>query len=1078
MSRGSLLRLNARTRTSITLSWVVLFILSLLLQYAQFAAPRSTLAVHDLGLFELDGNAVNQAAAGNDWDQVYGGTSGAQSTQFVHDLTDSQNDDSFTGGSTKDDLPLTGWLWKQAKVGQPKNDIADAFAAAYTDNNGDTVAYFGLDKIEADGNNFVGFWFFKNAVGKTGSGAAPGSPFSGNHTVGDILVLANYTNGGSVAGFDVYKWVGSGGNVNGTLQTVDNGGECGGAADDTGCGKTNAGLENSPWPFQGRDTAANKFGPGTFFEGGLNLSALDLDTGCFTTFLAETRSSQSVDATLSDFAMGEFSFCETPELVTTASDSSFTIGGSVTDTATLTGTKGTVTGTIEFFVCGPSGSNPDCSTGGSKVGATKTLSSGSATSGAFTPDTVGHYCFRAEYTPAAGSHYLATSHTNLTTECFNVTKKQPAIVTSADESVTAGETISDSATLSGATSDAGGTITFRAYGPADDTCSKAPAFTSAAVPVSGNGSYGPVSFTATAAGTYHWIASYSGDAKNLPVAGLCGAEGENDQVIKATPAISTTASAAVTVGNTISDVANVTGGASPTGTVDFALYGPSDPDCDGPAIFNSNDRPLSGGSATSGSFTTSQVGTYHWIATYSGDANNESVHGECDDANESVVVSQAHPSISTTASADIKLGGQLSDTALLSGGFNPTGSITFSLYGPDNANCSGQSVFTNTVDVDANGSYTTSQTFTPIATGIYRWIASYSGDDNNSAVAGACNDEKESASVSTPHIRAEKTVDGVHASQAEPGDTLHFSIVVTNTGDADGDATVSDDISAVLARGTYNNDASDGGTINASGVISWPTFSLAANGGTKTLTFTVTLASSGWPVGTTELPNTVVVIGMGSNCPAGAGDEDCDTTTTVNQPALTIVKDVTGNSIGTDPILGVPAAKVGDTLVYTLTWTLTSGPVHNAVIVDVLPTGMTAPTGISNGGVYVAATNTITWNLGTLSDPTGSVTYHVIVRAADAALAQPLVNVATIDSDETAPDSDDASVAVPGQVEAATPTPTPRITPPNTATGDASATPGATGFNVSIILLILGAVTLVGLLTPAPATVRRRGRRD
>ncbi len=95
MSRGSLLRLNARTRTSITLSWVVLFILSLLLQYAQFAAPRSTLAVHDLGLFELDGNAVNQAAAGNDWDQVYGGTSGAQSTQFVHDLTDSQNDDSF-----------------------------------------------------------------------------------------------------------------------------------------------------------------------------------------------------------------------------------------------------------------------------------------------------------------------------------------------------------------------------------------------------------------------------------------------------------------------------------------------------------------------------------------------------------------------------------------------------------------------------------------------------------------------------------------------------------------------------------------------------------------------------------------------------------------------------------------------------------------------------------------------------------------------------------------------------------------------------------------------------------------------
>jgi uncharacterized repeat protein (TIGR01451 family) len=1057
----------------------MLFVLSLLLQYAQFAAPRSALAVHDLGLFELDGDAVHSAAIdGDDWDQVYGGTSAAQSTQFVQDLTDSQNDDSFTGGSTKDDLPVTGWLWKQAKASQAKNDIADAFAASYT-NNGDTIAYFGLDKIEADGNNFVGFWFFKGQVGKSGSGNAPGSPFSGDHTVGDILVLANYTNGGSVASFNVYKWVGSGGNVNGTLQIVKTGIECGVAADDEACGKTNADLENSPWPFQGRDTAANKFGPGTFFEGGINLSALHLDSGCFSAFLAETRSSQSVDATLSDFALGEFSFCEPPRLATSVSDQSITIGQSVTDTATLTGTKGTVTGTVAFFVCGPAGSNPDCDgataqTTGTKVGATKTLSGGTATSDSFTPDAVGHYCFRAEYTPAAGSHYLATSHTNLTTECFNVAKKQPAIVTSADESVTAGETISDSATLSAATSDAGGSITFRAYGPNDDTCAKAPAFTSAAVAVSGNGSYGPVSFTATAAGTYHWIASYSGDAKNLPVSGACGADGENDEVTKATPAINTTASASVAVGGSISDVAHVTGGSSPTGTVDFALYGPGDPNCAGPAIFTSTDRPLSGGSATSGSFTTSQVGTYHWIATYSGDANNESVHGACGDANESVVVTKANPSISTTASADIKLGGQLSDTAHLSGGFNPTGTITFRLYGPDDASCSGQGVFADVVDVDGNGNYT-SQAFAPIATGIYRWIASYSGDANNDAVAGACNDANETASVSTPHIRAEKTVDAVHASQAKPGDVLTFRITVTNTGDADGDASVSDDISAILARSTFGS-ADNGGTLNGT-VLSWPTFSLAANGGTKTLTFTVTLDANGWPVGGTVLPNTVVVIGVGSNCPAGEGDADCDTTTTVNQPQLTIVKSVSGNSLGTDPILGVPAVKVGDNLLYTLTWTLTSGPVHNAVIVDILPTGMTSPTNISNGGVYVAATNTITWNLGTLSDPTGSVTYHVIVTAADAALGQPLVNVATIDSDETAPDSDDASVAVPGQVEAATPTPTPRVTPPNTATDDAPGAPGSTGLNLSLILLILGAVTLVGLLTPAPATVRRRGRR-
>ncbi|HEY3071603.1 MAG TPA: hypothetical protein VGJ46_02185, partial [Candidatus Limnocylindrales bacterium] len=314
-SRGALV-VSAGTRKSFTLLWVFLFVLSLLLQYARFATPPSVAAVHDLGLFELDGNAVNQAAAGNDWDQVYGGTSAANSTQFITDLTDSQNDDSFTGGGTKDDLPISSWLWKNAKVGQPKNDIANAFAAAYTATNGDTIAYFGLDKIEADGDNFVGFWFFKNQVGKSGPGTAPGSPFTGSHSVGDILVLADYTNGGSVASFNVYKWVGSGGNVNGTLQTVETGVECGAQANDDACGKTNADLENSPWPFQGRDTAANKFGPGTFFEAGLNLSVLGLDTGCFTTFLAETRASQSVDATLSDFALGQFSFCVPPQIQT------------------------------------------------------------------------------------------------------------------------------------------------------------------------------------------------------------------------------------------------------------------------------------------------------------------------------------------------------------------------------------------------------------------------------------------------------------------------------------------------------------------------------------------------------------------------------------------------------------------------------------------------------------------------------------------------------------------------------------------------------------------------------------------
>jgi hypothetical protein len=48
--------------------------------------------------------------------------------------------------------------------------------------------------------------------------------------------------------------------------------------------------------------------------------------------------------------------------------------------------------------------------------------------------------------------------------------------------------------------------------------------------VSGNGTYGPVSFSPTAVGTYYWVASYSGDAHNNPVSGTCGDAGETSIV--------------------------------------------------------------------------------------------------------------------------------------------------------------------------------------------------------------------------------------------------------------------------------------------------------------------------------------------------------------------------------------------------------------------------------------------------------------------------------------------------------------------------------------------------------------------
>jgi hypothetical protein len=141
------------------------------------------------------------------------------------------------------------------------------------------------------------------------------------------------------------------------------------------------------------------------------------------------------------------------------------------------------------------------------------------------------------------------------------------------------------------------------------------------------------------------------------------------------------------------------------------------------------------------------VGTYRFVAAYGGDANNPSVSTLCNDPNESVTVNRATPELETRASEDVTLGGTVKDTAALFGAVNPTGTITFRLFGPNNASCAGTPVFTSTVAVHGNGTYS-SASFKPTAVGTYRFVAAYGGDANNPSVSTLCNDPNESVSVS------------------------------------------------------------------------------------------------------------------------------------------------------------------------------------------------------------------------------------------------------------------------------------------------------------------------------------------
>jgi sortase (surface protein transpeptidase) len=161
-------------------------------------------------------------------------------------------------------------------------------------------------------------------------------------------------------------------------------------------------------------------------EGGVDLQAVPF-TGCFNTFLPHSRTAQSFTSVLTDFA-GPIGFksCRNPATTSNSSPTgSVSPGASVHDTVTVAngGAGFTPTGTVRFFLCTPAQvTGAGCPTG-TQVGAVKTLVGGGATSDSSTAtNAAGKYCWRTVYTPDAASTgvYAPATHTNATTECFNV----------------------------------------------------------------------------------------------------------------------------------------------------------------------------------------------------------------------------------------------------------------------------------------------------------------------------------------------------------------------------------------------------------------------------------------------------------------------------------------------------------------------------------------------------------------------------------------------------------------------------------------------------------------------------------
>jgi hypothetical protein len=321
----------------------------------------------------------------------------------------------------------------------------------------------------------------------------------------------------------------------------------------------------------------------------------------------------------------------------------------------------------------------------------------------------------------------------------------PSIATHATANITLGAAvpiISDVAVLSGGVAPTG-TITFTLTFNGSPVQAATQTDT-----VAGNGAYA-ASFTlpttGNVAGTYIWSSSYSGDSNNNPASETGSLEnGEATVVSPAPPSIVTTASPAnITLGTTsptIHDTAVLSGGFVPTGTITFTL------------TFNGNPVPaatqtdtVAGNGAYAASFalpTSGNVaGTYIWSSSYSGDSNNDPATetGSLENG-EATIVSPPPLMLSTIPGGTIAIGSgdRLTDSATLTGGVNPTGTITFTLKGPG-----GEIVDVETVTVHGDGTYSTPNGFLPTAIGTDEWQASYSGDANNPAVTSPFGAEAE-----------------------------------------------------------------------------------------------------------------------------------------------------------------------------------------------------------------------------------------------------------------------------------------------------------------------------------------------
>ena len=243
------------------------------------------------------------------------------------------------------------------------------------------------------------------------------------------------------------------------------------------------------------------------------------------------------------------------------------------------------------------------------------------------------------------------------------------------------------------------------------------------------------------------------------------------------PAISMQlSSSAVVLGGSVYDTAQLSGvSADADGTMTYTVYNNATCSRDnGGLVATLGPVTVSDGTvADSPPWTpTETAGTYYFVASYSGDANNSATTSSC--AAEPITVSPQTPTIVTQLSATgTTVGEAVHDTAALSGASATAGgTVTYDVF--DNGNCGNSDGLVAPLPpmTVIGGHVPDSPTWTPTSSGTYYFVAFYSGDINDSAASSSCTAEpitvRADASTLSPEPTTVSTPSGSTTPPAQP----------------------------------------------------------------------------------------------------------------------------------------------------------------------------------------------------------------------------------------------------------------------------------------------------------------------